>query len=130
MSELSVGAILAGYRIEGVAGRGGMGIVYRATQLSLGRLVALKLIATELAEDPAFRERFKRESQVAAVIEHPNVIPIFEAGEEDGQLFITMRYVDGTDLRTMIAEDAAVEPARTAHIIRQVGGGLDAAHAR
>jgi YVTN family beta-propeller protein len=130
MAELSPGAILAGYRIEAQAGRGGMGVVYRATQLSLGRPVALKLIAGELAQDRGFRERFKRESQVAAVIDHPNVIPVFEAGEADGQLFITMRYVDGTDLRAIIVRDGCVEPARAGRIVRQVAAGLDAAHAR
>jgi serine/threonine-protein kinase len=130
MTELSAGAVLGGYRIEELAGRGGMGIVYRATQLSLGRPVALKLIASDLAEDPGFRERFKRESHLAAAIDHPNVIPVFEAGEEDGQLFITMRYVEGIDLRTMIVREGCVDPTRAANIVRQVAGGLDAAHAR
>ncbi|MDX6668054.1 MAG: hypothetical protein QOK04_1434 [Solirubrobacteraceae bacterium] len=130
MPELTPGAELAGYRIEEIAGRGGMGVVYRATQLSLGRPVALKLIAGELAEDPAFRERFKRESRVAALIDHPNVIPVYEAGEDDGLLFITMRYVDGTDLRTMIGRDGSIEPHRAAAIVRQTGAGLDAAHAQ
>jgi serine/threonine-protein kinase len=107
-----------------------MGVVYRATQLSLRRPVALKLIAGELAEDPAFRERFKRESQVAALTDHPNVIPVYEAGEDDGRLFITMRYVDGTDLRTMITNEGNIDPQRAARIVRQTGAGLDAAHAK
>src|SRR5438552_10383076 len=85
---LGVGSDLGGYRIEGVLGRGGMGIVYRATQLALDRIVALKLIAPELAQDTAFRERFKRESRIAASIDHPNVITIYEAGDADGELFI------------------------------------------
>ena len=85
------GSIVAGYRIDDVAGRGSMGVVYRATQLGLERRVALKLIATEVAHDASFRERFKRESQLAASIDHPNVIPIYEAGEVDGSLFLAMR---------------------------------------
>ena len=95
MPELSSGDVLAGYRIEAVAGRGGMGVVYRATQLALDRTVALKLIASELAQDDSFRERFKRESRTAALIEHAHVIPVHEAGEADGQLFIAMRFIDG-----------------------------------
>ena len=89
------GAHIAGCRIETVAGRGGMGIVYRATQLSLGRPVALKLIAPEHAADADFRERFQRESRMAAAIDHPNVIPVYEAGEEDGRLYLVMRWVGG-----------------------------------
>jgi serine/threonine protein kinase len=86
-----IGTVIGGYRIEAGIGRGGMGVVYRAEQLRLGRRVALKLIAPELAEDPEFRERFERESRIAASIEHPNVIPVHEAGESDGVLFIVMR---------------------------------------
>ena len=89
------GSTFAGYRIESVAGRGGMGIVYRATQLALGRPVALKLIAAELRRRRGFRERFKREWETAAAIDHPNVIPLYEAGEAQGHLFLAMRYVDG-----------------------------------
>ena len=92
------GSTFAGYRIEAVAGRGGMGIVYRATQLALGRPVALKLIAANFAGDRSFRERFKRESQTAASIDHPNVIPVYEAGEAEEHLFIAMRFVEGIDL--------------------------------
>ena len=89
-----------------VAGRG-MGVVYRATQLRLNRQVALKLIAADLAADPSFRERFEHESEIAAQIEHPHVIPLYEAGEQEGQLYITMRYVEGTDLRAMIEREGA-----------------------
>src|SRR3954454_10388855 len=108
-----------------------MGVVYRATQTGLDRPVALKLIAPELARDPDFRARFERESRLAAQIEHPNVIPIYEAGEADGQLFISMRFVDGTDLHTEIERSGGgLEPARAARIVEQVGFALDAAHAR
>jgi hypothetical protein len=130
MSELQVGSVVGGHRIESVAGRGGMGVVYRATHLALNRIVALKLIAPELAQDPEFRERFKRESELAASIDHPTVIPIYHAGEDAGQLYVTMRFVDGTDLRQMIALQGRLEPRLAARVISQVGSGLDAAHAR
>jgi DNA-binding beta-propeller fold protein YncE len=123
------GSVVAGYRIEDVAGRGSMGVVYRATQLALQRPVALKLIATESAHDASFRERFKRESQLAASIDHPNVIPIYEAGEVDGSLFLAMRYVEGTDLGALIAAQGALEPAHAVRIVAQVAAGLSAAHA-
>ena len=130
MATLSTGQVVGGHRIEGVAGRGGMGVVYRATDLALNRVVALKLIAPELAEDPEFRQRFKRESEIAASLDHPNVIPIYHAGEEEGLLYVTMRFVDGTDLRELIAQQGRLEPARAARIVTQVATALDAAHAR
>ncbi len=123
------GAHIAGCRIETVAGRGGMGIVYRATQISLGRPVALKLIAHQHAADGDFRERFQRESRMAAAIDHPNVIPVYEAGEEDGRLYLVMRWVAGTDLHKLIRDTGRLEPARAAAIVNQVAGALDAAHA-
>lgn len=123
-------AIIAGYRIEEVIGRGGMGVVYRARQLALDREVAIKLIATDRAQDPEFRERFKSESRIAASIEHPNVIPVYEAGEDDGLLFIAMRLVDGFDLGQLLAKAGALIPERAARIVAQIAGALDAAHAR
>ncbi len=129
MTELVPGAVMAGYRIEAVAGRGGMGVVYLATQLALQRRVALKVIAPEFAGDPDFRARFKRESLLAASIEHPNVISIHDAREEGGLLFLVMAYVDGTDLREMIARERRIEPHRAARIVALVGSALDAAHA-
>ncbi len=128
MTDVLEGAHIAGCRIEAVAGRGGMGIVYRATQLSLGRPVALKLIAPEHAADDGFRERFQRESRMAAAIDHPNVIPVYEAGEEDGRLYIVMRWVEGTDLHRLLRADGRIEPQRAAEIVNQVAGALDAAH--
>src|SRR4051794_29180197 len=130
MDELQPGRVIAGYRIEGIAGRGGMGVVYRATQLALDRTVALKVIAPELAGDAAFRERFKRESRTAASIRHPNVIAVHDALEADGVLFITMDFIEGTDLAGLIARNGRVEPQRAVKIVRQVGDALDAAHAR
>ena len=93
MAEMPTGSVVAGCRIEGVVGRGGMGVVYRATQVSLERTVALKVIAPELTGAADFRERFKRESRLAASIEHPNVIPVYEAGEADELLYLIMRFV-------------------------------------
>jgi predicted Ser/Thr protein kinase len=119
---------VAGYRIERQLGRGGMGVVYLAEQVRLRRYVAIKLIVPELAEDDAFRRRFERESQLAASIDHPNVIPVYEAGEADGVLFISMRYVDGHDLRAIIKASGRLEPARAARFVGQLGDALDAAH--
>jgi YVTN family beta-propeller protein len=127
---ISAGSIVAGYRIESVAGQGGMGVVYRATQLGLGRPVALKLIATELAHDVSFRQRFQRESQIAASIDHPNVIPVYEAGESDGSLFLAMRYVDGTDLGALVGREGRLAPERAVRIVAQIAAALDAAHRR
>ena len=106
-SDAVVGSELAGYLIEALIGRGGMGAVYRAEELALGRKVALKVIAPELAEDDRFRERFLRESRIAASLDHPHIVPIFKAGDEDGALFLAMRYVEGTDLAKLLREGRA-----------------------
>src|SRR5436190_20134388 len=107
-----------------------MGVVYLAEQIRLRRHVALKLIAPELAEDDEFRRRFERESQLAASIDHPNVIPVYEAGEAEGVLFISMRYVEGHDLRAIIKAARRLEPARASRFIGQAVGAVAAAHAR
>jgi hypothetical protein len=130
MADLSVGAKFAGCRIEGVAGRGGMGVVYRATQLALDRLVALKVIAPDLASDAPFRARFQREARLAASIEHPNVLPVYEAGERDGVLFLTTRYVEGTDLLALLRRDGPLDPQRAAELLAPVALALNAAHQR
>jgi YVTN family beta-propeller protein len=128
VAEFSIGAIFAGYRIEGLAAQGGMGRVYRATQMALNRQVALKLIVPEVAHDPAYRARFERESLLSASIDHPNVIPIYEAGEAEGHLFIAMRWVNGTDLRSVIRSEGRLDPPRVVAIAEQVAAALDAAH--
>lgn len=128
--ELEPGTAFASYRIESVLGRGGMGVVYLAEQSQLGRRVALKLLAPQLAEDERFRERFVRESRLAAALDHPNVVPIYEAGDVDGRLFISMRYVEGTDLRALLREHGALNAARAGAIVAQVADALDAAHDR
>ncbi len=119
---------MGGYRIEARIGRGGMGVVYRATHMALDKQVALKLIAEELAEDEGFRERFRREPKLAASIDHPNVIPVLDAGEAGERLFVAMRYVAGSDLRSLIADEGRLEPERAARIVAQVADALDAAH--
>jgi YVTN family beta-propeller protein len=119
----------AGYRIEEIVGRGGMGVVYRAIDTRLDRPVALKLVAPELAEDPRFRERFLRESRLAASIDHGNVLPIYEAGEHDGQLFLAMRFVQGTDLKALLGERKTLPLEQALSILGRVADALDAAHA-
>ena len=114
------GVVFGGYRIEAVAGRGGMGVVYRATDLSLSRPVALKLIAPELAQDPAFRQRFLKEPHIAASLDHPGVVPIYEACERDGQLYLAMRWVEGSDLREMLHRDGPLTPEMTGRLLGQV----------
>ncbi|MEA2451133.1 MAG: hypothetical protein QOG63_3065 [Thermoleophilaceae bacterium] len=128
VTELREGSTFAGHRIEGLLGRGGMGVVYRARHLALDRAVALKLIAPDLAEEPGFRERFQRESRIAAALDHPNVITVHHAGEEDGVLFITMRLIDGEDLGALLKREGPMAAARAARIVGQVGAALDAAH--
>ncbi len=129
-TDSRIGTTIAGYRIESVLGRGGMGVVYLAEQVALSRKVALKVLAPELAEDPKFRDRFLRESRIAASLEDPNILPVHEAGEQDGALFIAMRYVKGIDLRRLIDEQGPLSPERTAAIISQVASALDTAHAQ
>ena len=129
MGEPSIGSTLAGYRIDSLIARGGMGVVYRATQLALDRPVALKVIAAELAGDEKFRRRFLTESRLAARLEHPAVVPVYDAREEDGELIVSMRLIEGGDLRKLIDRNGPLEPARAIHLLGQVAEALDAAHA-
>ncbi|MDX6623818.1 MAG: hypothetical protein QOE75_1750 [Solirubrobacterales bacterium] len=128
-SELSGGDVFAGYRIEQRLGRGGMGILYLAVEPGLERRVALKLIAPEAAAEEIFAKRFAEESRIAASIEHPNVVPIYAAGEENGVPYIAMRYVAGSDLGRRIAREGRLEPEVAVALIAQVANGLDAIHA-
>ena len=123
-----VGTEVAGYRLEKVLGRGGMSVVYLAEHIRLGRKVALKLLAAGLSEDADYRARFIRESRRAAELDHPSIIPIFDAGEADGQLYIAMRYVDGGDLKTLIDREGPLNVGRTLFILEQVASALDVAH--
>ncbi|HEV2243020.1 MAG TPA: serine/threonine-protein kinase [Streptosporangiaceae bacterium] len=128
--ELAVGSQVAGYQIERQIGRGGMAVVYRAFDPRLGRSVALKILAPELASDAAFRERFNREMRAAAAVDHPHIVPVYDAGEASGSLFIAMRYVAGQDLRTLLDREGALSPSRVTRIVSQVASALDEAHSR
>ncbi|WP_035840678.1 serine/threonine-protein kinase [Kitasatospora azatica] len=124
-----IGRRIAGYRLEREIGRGGMARVYRAEDLRLGRTVAVKILAPELARNDLFRKRFEHESRIAASIDHPHIVPVFEAGEAEGVLFIAMRFVHGRDLRALLDREGPLPLDRTARIVTQVASALDAAHA-
>ncbi|WP_406859083.1 serine/threonine-protein kinase [Streptomyces sp. HUAS MG47] len=124
-----LGKKIAGYLVQGEIGRGGMAVVYRARDLRLDRTVALKLLAPELARNDTFRKRFAHESRVAAAIDHPHIVPVFEAGETEGVLYIAMRYVPGHDLRAVLDREGPLPPEKAARIAVQVASALDAAHA-
>jgi non-specific serine/threonine protein kinase len=130
VSVLEPEAVLAGYRVTGLLGRGGMGFVYEAEHLLLRRKAALKTLAPELGGGADFRERFIRESQTVASIDHPNIIPIYDAGDHEGLVYIAMRYVKGPDLDKLIGEGGTRDPHEALAILEQVAGALDAAHAR
>jgi YVTN family beta-propeller protein len=125
-----LGTRLAGYRIQGLLGRGGMGVVYLAEQERPRRQVALKLLLDPATASEGFRTRFLRESELAAAIDHPNVLPVYDAGETDGVLWIAMRYVDGIDVAALLARDGPLAPEQALAIGGQVAGALDAAHTR
>jgi serine/threonine protein kinase len=127
--DLRPGDEVAGHRLERIIGRGGMSVVYLAEHLRLGRRVAFKVLAPQFAEDPGFRQRFIRESRNAAALDHPNIVTVYDAGEFDGLLYISMRYVEGSDLSRVLSGDGAIEPWRTLTVVSQVGSALDAAHA-
>jgi serine/threonine protein kinase len=125
----SAGYRISGYRLEQQIGRGGMAVVFGAYDERLERQVALKILAPVMAQDEAFRQRFIAESRAAAAVEDPHIIPIYEAGEADGVLFIAMRLVRGGDLRTLVAEHGPLALARAEWILSAVASALDAAHA-
>ena len=124
----AAGSRVAGYRLEGQIGQGGMAVVFRAHDERLDRQVALKILAPALAADDAFRQRFIRESRAAAAVDDPHIIPVFEAGEAAGVLFIAMRYVSGGDMRTLMDREGPLSAARAAAIVSPVASALDAAH--
>ena len=123
-----IGDEFAGYRLVSLIGHGGMSIVYRAEHIGLERTVALKLLSPQVSADEDFRERFQRESKVAAALEHPNIIPIYEAGEENGVLYIAMRYVEGADLKSRLKQGGPLEEHQVVVLISQVAAALEAAH--
>ncbi|HEU4672909.1 MAG TPA: serine/threonine-protein kinase, partial [Candidatus Limnocylindrales bacterium] len=126
---LREGSELAGYRVASLLGRGGTGTVYLAEDTRLGRKVALKVLTSEAADAPGVRERFVAESRLAASLDHPHIVPIYEAGSVDDELFIAMRYVPGPDLAGLIRDAGPLPPERVARIVGQIASALDAAHA-
>jgi YVTN family beta-propeller protein len=129
-TDTRLGSDFAGYSVEEVIGRGGMSVVYRAEQVRLKRKAALKVLSPELAGNERFRERFLRESELAASLDHPNIVPVYDAGEVDGRLYIAMRYVDGTDLKAVLRGGRPLEPGRALRLAAQIADALDAAHER
>ncbi len=129
MADLAIGSTLAGYRLDALIARGGMGVVYRATHLALKRPVALKVIAHHLSDDAGFRRRFLRESQLAAQLDHPAVVPVYDAREEGGELIVAMRLVEGGDLKKRIEGGGPLPPAEAVELLGQIAAALDAAHA-
>jgi serine/threonine protein kinase len=125
-----LGRVVAGYRIEERIGRGGMGLVYRAQHLNLRRRAAIKIIAPELAEASGFRERFNREARIAAALQHPNIVTVYDAGEEDSVLYLAMQYIEGSDLSTVLRNQGRLRPYRALDVCRQVAAALDAAHSQ
>ena len=130
VADLTTGTSIAGYRIESVLGHGSMGTVYSALEVSLERRVALKVLTPELSRDERFRDRFLRESKIAASLEHPHIVPIHAAGEADGVLFLAMRYVEGRDLSGLLESLGRLDPERAVGLLGQIASALDAAHAR
>ena len=108
---LAAGTTFAGYEVESVVGAGGIGILYRARQLRLDRPVALKLVEPDVASDPVVRERLRREARTVATLDHPNVVPLYEAGEEDGTVYVVTRWVEGTDLGALILREGPCSPS-------------------
>jgi serine/threonine protein kinase len=129
-SDRRIGSELGGYRLGEPLGRGGTSVVYRAEHVRLGRPAALKLLSAGIGEDD-FRERFLRESQVAAALDHPSIVPVYDAGEaDDGLLYIAMACIEGRDLKSLLAEDGTLPVRRALRVVGQIGAALDAAHAR
>jgi serine/threonine-protein kinase len=129
MDDARIGTVIAGYRIEERIGRGGMGVVYRAEHLNLRRRAAIKIIAPDLAESEGFRERFTREARIAAALQHPNIVTVYDAGELDGLLYLAMQYIQGSDLSAVLRTEHRLRPYRAVDVCRQVASALDAAHA-
>ena len=127
--DVTAGSVLAGFRVERLLGRGGMGAVYLAEDVHLRRKVAIKVLAREVADDERFRRRFLVESQLAASLEHPHIVPIYAAGDEDGVLYLATKYVEGFDLRALIEAHERVADDRTVALLGQIGDALDTAHA-
>jgi CheY-like chemotaxis protein len=129
MDDPRLHTVIAGYRIEERIGRGGMGVVYRAEHINLRRRAAVKIIAPDLAESEGFRDRFEREARIAAALQHPNIVTVYDAGEVDGLLYLAMQYIEGSDLAAMLRSEGRLRPYRAVDVCGQVASALDAAHA-
>ena len=127
---LSVGSTFAGYEIEGVVGLGGIGVLYRARQLRLDRPVALKVVERDVAGEPVVRERLRREARAVASMDHPNVVPLYEAGEQDGTIYIVTRWIEGTELGLKIHRQGSLDPGDAARTAAQIAAALETAHDR
>ena len=123
-----IGTQIAGYRIQSLLGRGGMGVVYRAEHVTLERPAAVKILAGELARDASLRDRFIRESRLAASLDHPHIVPVYDAGESNGSFYLVMRLVEGRDLKKVIRSEGPLDPLRVASLLAGVADALDAAH--
>src|SRR3954469_14985663 len=123
-----IGEEVAGYKIEALAGRGGMGVVFRAEHMHLGRIIALKVLTGDLAGNRSFRQRFIREAQTAARLDHPNIVPVYDAGEFEGLLYIAMKYIDGADLAHLLDAEQRLTPQRTVDLLTSIADALDVAH--
>ena len=130
VGDARIGTTVADYRIESFLGRGGQGMVYLAEHVHLGRKAALKLLPTDVAVDQEFRERFLREARLAASIDHPNILPVYDAGEENGELFLAQKLVRGMDLGAYLDREGHLSAERTIELLEPVAGALDAAHRR
>src|SRR6188472_2002374 len=126
--DARIGTVIAGYRIEERIGRGGMGVVYRAEHLNLRRRAAIKIIAPDLAESEGFRSRFIREARIAAALQHPNIVTVYDAGQSGQTLYIAMQFIRGSDLAATLREEGRLRPYRAIDVCRQVASALDAAH--
>src|ERR1039458_3542007 len=126
--QLDPGQLVGDYEILSVAGAGGMGIVYRARQRSLGRVVALKVIREEIARTPEYRDRFLREARLAASVDHPHVVSVYDVGDQDDRLYLAMQWIDGQDLKHVIQRSGRLSPERAVSIAIQLAGALDAVH--
>src|SRR6476646_2361305 len=123
-----LGTEIAGYRIEERIGRGGMGVVYRAQHMNLQRRAAIKIIAPEFADTKGFRSRFIREARIAAALQHPNIVTVYDAGQAGQTLYIAMQVIRGSDLSKILNEEGRLRPYRAIDVCRQVASALDAAH--
>src|SRR5881275_49131 len=126
--EISAGTEIGGYRILNLLGQGGMGVVYLADNVRTGQRVALKLLTPDLARSSGFRERFVREANYASSMRHPNVIEVYDAGEQDDVLYIAMQFVEGEDLKALLTREGRLDARRTVGILGQIASALDAAH--